>query len=70
MSSVIGMSMKEMLLKRLEEIEKAIAQAMANINMMEGGKQEILYWIKKVDEESISRKESISLQVRDNSCNE
>ena len=39
---------KESLQKRLAEIEKAIEQSMANLNMLMGGKQEILYWLGQV----------------------
>jgi hypothetical protein len=48
---------KEILEKRLAEIEKAIAkehavanQAMANINMLDGGKHECLYWLKQLEQ--------------------
>ena len=36
---------------RLQEIEAAIQQATANFNMLEGGKQECIFWINKVKEE-------------------
>lgn len=49
---------KELLQERLKEIEKAIEnqnaivqQHMANLNMLNGGLQEILYWLKRLDEE-------------------
>ena len=54
--------MKENIKKRLEEIEGAIArtngiiqQTMANLNVLEGGRQECLYWIKHF--ETIEQKE-------------
>ena len=39
---------KDTLNMRLQEIEKAIEQAMANINMLLGGKQELKYWLSKL----------------------
>jgi len=41
---------KESIEKRLQEIEKHIQQIMANFNMLEGGKQECLYWLDKLKE--------------------
>jgi len=41
---------RQLLENRLREIEKIIAQAIANLNMLDGGKQEILYWLKQLDE--------------------
>lgn len=38
---------KENLEKRLKEIETAIAQSLVNLNMLEGGKQECLFWLKQ-----------------------
>lgn len=43
---------KEIIEKRLAEIQKAIDQHMANLNMMMGGKEECLYWLKQLDEKS------------------
>jgi hypothetical protein len=34
--------------KRLKEIEQAMAQNMANFNMLEGGKSELLFWLDKL----------------------
>lgn len=52
---------KEVLKTRLKEIEDAIQkqngvvqQAMANLNMLEGGKQELLFWLAKMDETEMS----------------
>lgn len=36
---------EQSLRKRLLELEKAIEQSMANLNMLIGGKQEVLYWL-------------------------
>jgi len=36
--------------KRLAEIEAALQQAQANFNVMLGGKNEVLYWINKLNE--------------------
>ncbi len=36
---------KEQIELRLKEIEKAIEQSMANLNMLVGGKQECFYWL-------------------------
>ena len=41
---------KELLEQRLDEIEKALQQLLANYNAMEGAKQECLVWLKKIDE--------------------
>ena len=40
---------RESLQKRLGEIEKAIEQSMANLNMLIGGKEECLYWLKQIE---------------------
>jgi hypothetical protein len=47
---------KEDIQKRLEEIDKAIEkenaiinQHIANVNMLNGGKQEALYWLNKLN---------------------
>ena len=40
---------KEQLQKRLEEIQKHIDQALANLNMLMGGKEECLHWLKQLD---------------------
>ena len=52
---------KEILEERLKEIESAIDkqnkiinQDMANLNMLEGGKHEVLFWLKKVNEASVA----------------
>ncbi len=41
---------KKELENRLEEIEKAMQQCVANFNMLEGAKNECLYWQKKFEE--------------------
>lgn len=48
---------KEKYLERLAEIDRAIAQTMANLNMLEGGKQEILYWIKELETPDLTIKD-------------
>jgi uncharacterized coiled-coil protein SlyX len=52
-----GLNMTEKLEKRLKEIEIAIANTenelkklQANRVLLEGGKQEVLYWLNKKDE--------------------
>lgn len=47
---------KEIIQQRLKELETAIEkqnqiinQDMANLNMLEGGKQECLFWLKKLE---------------------
>lgn len=40
---------KELLEKRISEIEKAIQQGMANVNMLMGGKEECLYWLSQLN---------------------
>lgn len=40
---------RETIEKRLQEIEKHIQQAAANFNMLEGGKQECLYWLDQLN---------------------
>jgi hypothetical protein len=45
----------ETLEKRLREIEQVMQQTLANFNMLEGGKAEILYWLgelKKMEHKS------------------
>lgn len=51
--------MKEKLKERLKYIEeaidnqnKSIEQLVANLNILYGGKQEVIYWIKNFEEES------------------
>jgi hypothetical protein len=40
---------------RVVEIEKAMQQAVANYNALDGGRQELLYWIQKLkDSEKVS----------------
>lgn len=41
---------KEMIEKRLQEINKHIEQSLANLNMLMGGKEECLHWLKQLDE--------------------
>lgn len=50
---------KQELLDRVKEIEVALQkenatlnQTMANINMLEGGKQECLFWIAEIDKKT------------------
>lgn len=42
---------KELLERRLQELDKALQQALANFNMIEGGKQECLYWLEKIEKQ-------------------
>ena len=51
---------KEKIEKRLQEIEKAMQQSMANHNMLEGGRQECLYWLDIISrlETGVSEKEA------------
>lgn len=39
---------EEELKKRLQAIEQLMQQALANFNMLEGGKQECLYWLEQI----------------------
>ncbi len=48
---------KDILKERIKKIEdsieaqkKIIDQVMANLNMLEGGKQESLHWLKEIEE--------------------
>lgn len=40
---------REIIEKRLKELEKAIEQSIANLNMLMGGKEECMYWLKQLD---------------------
>ncbi len=42
---------KEELEKRLTEIDKHLDQAMANYNVLLGGKQELQYWLSQIKQE-------------------
>lgn len=43
---------KESLEKRLQEIEKAMEQTLANYNLLQGGKQECIYWLEFLNKKS------------------
>ncbi len=40
---------KEDLEDRLKKVEAEIEQTLANFNMLMGGKQEILFWLKQIE---------------------
>jgi hypothetical protein len=44
---------KEHLQERLKEIEQAINQLVANLNMLEGRKQEIIFTLEKMDKPAV-----------------
>lgn len=52
---------KEAIEKRLSEIEAALKaennklnQALANINMLDGGKRECIFWLDKLEKEALN----------------
>lgn len=47
----------EQLKERLQEIELSLMQTRANYNALEGSKQELLYWVGKLENE---KKEEVS----------
>jgi len=48
---------KEEVQIRIQEIEKHQQQLTANFNMLEGGKQECLYWLKEIEAKEIEIKD-------------
>ncbi len=46
----------EKLQERFKQVEKAMDQARANFNALEGAKQELLYWVGKLNENEEEQK--------------
>lgn len=45
---------KTLLEERLKEIEQAMEQNMANFNVLQGGKNEVLFWLSKFNQEELN----------------
>lgn len=53
----------DLLKKRVELVDKNIEQLMANLNMLNGGKQELLYWITQLEKPAEIENKEVSEAV-------